>query len=105
MLEPQRKIDSRGARLKVAVVGGGIGGLTATLALLRADVDVTCFESSSDLRESGAGIQIGPNASRILLRLGLDAELKKIGVRPVAIEIRRWDSGQLLQRLPGHPNI
>jgi salicylate hydroxylase len=105
MLQSQREIDSRGARLKVAVVGGGIGGLTATLALLKAGVDVTCFESSSDLRESGAGIQIGPNASRILLQLGLDAELMKIGVRPVAIEIRRWDSGVLLQRLPGHPNI
>ncbi len=52
--------------LPIAVVGGGIGGLAAALSLLRAGFDVQVFEQSSALTEVGAGIQISPNASRLL---------------------------------------
>jgi len=87
-------------RLSVAVVGGGIGGLAAALALLRAGFDVHVYEQSARLGEVGAGIQIGPNASRLLWRLGLGAALDRVGVRPAAAYQRRWDDGRTLQRGP-----
>ena len=55
----------------IGVVGGGIGGLTAALALLRAGFDVQVYEQASGLREIGAGVQVSPNASRVLHGLGL----------------------------------
>jgi salicylate hydroxylase len=86
--------------LSIAVVGGGIGGLAAALSLLRAGFDVQVFEQASALMEVGAGIQISPNASRLLHRLGLGAALDRSGVRPVAVHQRRWDDGRTLQRAP-----
>jgi len=86
--------------LSIAVVGGGIGGLAAALLLLRAGFDVQVFEQASALMEVGAGIQISPNASRLLHRLGLGPALDRTGVRPVAVHQRRWDDGRTLQRAP-----
>jgi 2-polyprenyl-6-methoxyphenol hydroxylase-like FAD-dependent oxidoreductase len=86
--------------LSIAVVGGGIGGLAAALSLVRAGFDVQVFEQASALMEVGAGIQISPNASRLLHRLGLGAALDRSGVRPVAVHQRRWDDGRTLQRAP-----
>ena len=57
--------------LRVAIVGGGIGGLSAALQLLKAGLDVQVYEQASRIGEIGAGIQISPNASRLLVRLGL----------------------------------
>src|SRR5436189_262951 len=56
---------------RIAIIGGGIGGLTAAISLLRAGYDVQVYEQSRLLSEVGAGINISPNASRILIRLGL----------------------------------
>jgi salicylate hydroxylase len=84
----------------VGVVGGGIGGLAAALSLLRGGFDVHVYERASALGEVGAGVQISPNASRILHRLGLDAELARTGVRPLAWHQRRWDDGRTLLRTP-----
>ena len=86
--------------LSIAVVGGGIGGLAAALSLLRAGFDVQVFEQAAALMEVGAGIQISPNASRLLHRLGLGSALDRTGVRPVAVHQRRWDDGRTLQRAP-----
>jgi salicylate hydroxylase len=86
--------------LSVAVVGGGIGGLAAALSLLNAGFDVQVFEQAATLGEIGAGIQISPNASRLLHRLGLAEALERTGVRPVAVHQRRWDDGRTLQRAP-----
>ena len=56
---------------RVAIAGGGLGGLSAALFLLRAGVqDVRVFEQQSELAEIGAGIQIAPNALRLLQRWG-----------------------------------
>jgi 2-polyprenyl-6-methoxyphenol hydroxylase-like FAD-dependent oxidoreductase len=65
------------AELSVAVAGGGIGGLAAALALLHAGFDVQVFEQAAALGEIGAGIQISPNASRLLHRLGLAEALER----------------------------
>jgi salicylate hydroxylase len=86
--------------MRVGVVGGGIGGLSTALALLRAGFDVHVYEQAPALGEVGAGVQISPNASRILHGLGLADELAKTGVRPLAWHQRRWDDGQTLLRTP-----
>ena len=64
-------------RTSIAIIGGGIGGLTAAALLLRAGFDVQVFEQAKTLSEVGAGINIGPNASRILHRLGIADERGK----------------------------
>ena len=84
--------------LRVAVIGGGIGGLSAALHLLKAGLDVDVYEQAASIGEIGAGIQISPNASRLLIRLGLKPALDAAGVRPLAVHQRRWDDGRTLQR-------
>lgn len=86
--------------ISVAVVGGGIGGLAAALSLRRAGIDVHVYEQAKVLSEVGAGIQISPNASRILHGLGLAGALAKMGVKPLAWHQRRWDDGRTLLRTP-----
>lgn len=87
-------------QLSVGVLGGGIGGLAAALALLRDGHDVRCFEQAAEFREVGAGVQIMPNASRLLLRMGLAEPMFKVGVRPPSVEFRRWKDGSLIASAP-----
>jgi salicylate hydroxylase len=90
--------DSSGT--SITVVGGGIGGLTAALSLLRAGLEVDVYERATVLAEVGAGVQISPNASRILHGLGLADALARTGVKPLAWHQRRWDDGRTLLRTP-----
>jgi salicylate hydroxylase len=91
------------APLKVAVIGGGIGGLTAAVALHRAGLAVEVYEQAPELTEVGGGINMGPNATRILRRLGLAKGLDREGVRPAGTHQRRWQDGRTLQRAPLNP--
>ena len=84
--------------MRVIVIGAGVGGLVAALTLRRAGIEVEVLEQAAALREVGAGIQISPNASRILERLGLAKSMRKYGVRPLAVQFRRWDNGRILAR-------
>jgi salicylate hydroxylase len=84
----------------IAIIGGGIGGLAAALLLLQEGFDVHVYEQASTLREVGAGIQVSPNAARVLHRLGLAEDLAKVGVRPQAWHQRRWQDGRTLLRSP-----
>ncbi len=69
--------------VRVAVVGAGIGGLTAALCLAAAGIgDVAVYERSDELHEIGAGIQLSPNGTRILHGLGLGDALGAVAVRP-----------------------
>jgi 2-polyprenyl-6-methoxyphenol hydroxylase-like FAD-dependent oxidoreductase len=86
------------ASTSVAIVGGGIGGMAAAVSLLQAGFDVHVYERAAAVSEVGAGIQVSPNASRILHRLGLADELALMGVRPLAWHQRRWDDGRTLLR-------
>jgi salicylate hydroxylase len=65
--------------LRIAIIGGGIGGLTSALALRARGLDVSVFEQAEAVREIGAGVSIHPNAARLLKRIGLDDQLRKIG--------------------------
>ena len=85
---------------QAAVIGGGIGGLGAALSLLHAGLDVHVYEQAHALREVGAGIQVSPNASRVLHGFGLGDALAKVGVRPFAFHLRRWDDGHTLVKIP-----
>jgi salicylate hydroxylase len=80
------------------VIGAGIGGMAAALALRRAGLDVSLFEQTIAQREVGAGIQISPNASRLLGRYGLGDAMAHVAVRPSAIVFRRWQDGRVLGR-------
>ena len=82
------------------VVGGGIGGLSAALALAHKGVRVTVVEQASQLGEIGAGIQLSPNATRVLFALGLERALGEIAFRPEAVEARSWKLGLALSRVP-----
>jgi salicylate hydroxylase len=86
--------------LSIAVIGAGIGGLAAALSLHRAGFDVHVYEQARRLSEVGAGIQVSPNASRVLERLGLAEDLAAMGVRPLAWHQRRWDDGRTLLHTP-----
>jgi salicylate hydroxylase len=91
--------------MKVTIIGGGIGGLSAALQLLKSGLDVHVYEQALRTTEVGAGIQISPNASRLLVRLGLKAAMDAVGVRPRAVHQRRWDDGRTLQRAPLEPEV
>ena len=74
------------ARL-VTIIGGGIGGLTAALALTQRGAAVTVLERAGALREVGAGIQLSPNAMRVIDALGLGTEFGKLPVERQAQEL------------------
>jgi salicylate hydroxylase len=86
--------SSNKPRLRVAVIGAGIGGLTAALALLRAGIDVEVFEQASAFGEVGAGLQLSANGTRCLFSLGLEAAVRARASVPSGKEIRLWSTGQ-----------
>jgi salicylate hydroxylase len=78
----------------IIVIGGGIGGLTAALALLQRGLDVVVCEQAPVLREVGAGVQIGPNGTHVLYAMGLEAALRRVQVLPPRRQLRHWRSGE-----------
>ncbi|MBD9445668.1 MULTISPECIES: FAD-dependent monooxygenase [unclassified Rhizobium] len=83
-----------------AIVGAGIAGLTAALALARRGISSEIFEQAPELTEVGAGLQISPNASRILAELGVLARLTDAWLEPDSIQLI---SGTSLRRLAAVP--
>ncbi|MFD0265984.1 FAD-dependent monooxygenase [Streptomyces sp. NPDC127106] len=79
--------------ITAAVVGGGLGGLTAAAALHARGVDVHVYERGQALREQGVGMHLGPNGTRLLRRLGLGPRLAEAAVRPDALEVRAFHNG------------
>ena len=78
----------------VIIIGAGIGGLAAALALLQRGIDVEVHEQAPELKEVGAGIQISSNGTRVLYALGLEDALKRVQVLPSRREIRHWSTGE-----------
>ena len=86
------------SKCDVAIVGGGIGGLTLAASLVRQSISVRVFEQDAELREIGAGVAIGGNATRLLQCLGID--LAQVANMPPALEFRRWRDGRLIWSHP-----
>ncbi|MGJ4997808.1 FAD-dependent monooxygenase [Bradyrhizobium sp. HKCCYLS3077] len=84
----------------VTVAGAGIGGLTAALALAAKGFRVVVLEKAERLEEVGAGLQLSPNASRILIDLGLEPRLTARAVVPEAVSIMSARAGGEVARLP-----
>jgi salicylate hydroxylase len=92
-----------GRALRIGIIGGGIGGLTAALSLRQAGFDVEVYEQAPELTQIGGGINMGPNAARVLRRLGLGDGLDREGVRPLGTHQRRWEDGRTLQKAQLNP--
>jgi salicylate hydroxylase len=84
----------------IFVAGAGIGGLTASLALAAQGFRVVILEKAERLEEAGAGLQLSPNASRVLIGLGLQPRLAALAVTPDAISIMSARAGCEIARLP-----
>jgi salicylate hydroxylase len=84
----------------VIVAGAGIAGLTSALALARAGLRVTVLEQVAKLEEIGAGIQLSPNATRVLIGLGLRERLAPSVMTPQAIRVMTGGSGREIVRIP-----
>ncbi|EUB98978.1 Salicylate 1-monooxygenase [Rhizobium sp. CF080] len=80
--------------MKISIVGGGIGGLTAALSLLRQGFDVDVYEQAVELKEVGAGVQVSANGTRILFSLGLEEDIMSVASQAQGKEIRLWNTGQ-----------
>jgi salicylate hydroxylase len=85
---------------QVLIAGGGIGGLTAAIALGRCGIEAEVLERSNFTEETGAGIQLGPNATRALKRLGVLDVIRPSAFRPEAMWLYDGPSGRRLQALP-----
>ena len=85
--------------LNVAIAGGGIGGLAAALALARTGQQVEVFEKAAAFTEIGAGIQLGPNVTRILQDWGLLDALQRVATLPDRLQVRSATSGNVLGEL------
>jgi 2-polyprenyl-6-methoxyphenol hydroxylase-like FAD-dependent oxidoreductase len=84
----------------VIVAGAGIGGLTAALALAQRGFSVAVLDQAERLDEAGAGIQLSPNASRILIALGLSEQLKPFVVAPAELRVVNASTARVLARTP-----
>jgi 2-polyprenyl-6-methoxyphenol hydroxylase-like FAD-dependent oxidoreductase len=84
----------------IFVAGAGIGGLTASLALAKKGFRAVVLEKAEKLEETGAGLQLSPNASRILVELGIEPRLAGRAVTPDSINIMSARAGGEICRLP-----
>ena len=84
----------------VLIAGAGIAGLSVALALARAGFDTIILEQRADASEIGAGIQLGPNATRLLANLGVADRLRPLVVAPEILQIGQGKSGRPLAELP-----
>jgi len=85
--------------MRIAIVGGGIGGLAAALAMTQAGYAVTVHERSPQLVDQGAGITLAPNATRVLYHLGLGPDLEATSVTPPQTEYRHYRTGEVIMRM------
>ena len=88
------------AHATILIAGGGIGGLTAALCLAARGFDVTVLEQADSLKEVGAGVQLSPNATRVLHALGLEAALRRHAFLPQGTQFRHWRSGRVINESP-----
>lgn len=82
---------------RIAIVGGGIGGLATAAFLHRAGLSATVYEQAEELKEVGAGLVVAPNVGRLIRRLGMMDQMLQTAVQmDVGWEFRRWEDGRVL---------
>jgi salicylate hydroxylase len=84
--------------LRIAIVGAGIGGLTAAAALRQKGFEVGVYERAAELGEVGAGLQMAPNAVKVIRALGIEDQFMKLAAEPQVRLSLKWDDGTVLAR-------
>ncbi len=87
------------ARPRVIVIGGGIGGLAAAISLRQRDLDVAVFETAPELKEIGAGLDLGPNSIRVMRSFGLEDAVRAIGWHAPTRVWRHWKTGAIVTEI------
>jgi 6-hydroxynicotinate 3-monooxygenase len=85
---------------RIAVVGAGLGGMTAAGLLQKAGFTVSVYEQAAAFSRIGAGIHFSSNVMLVMRRLGIEQALSDIGLHPDAFVSRKWDTGEILFELP-----
>jgi len=85
--------------ISIAIVGAGIGGMAAASLLKRAGHDLQVYEQARRFARVGAGIQMAPNAVKVLRRLGVEERLKQVAYRSELRLSREWDTGKVTSEL------
>jgi salicylate hydroxylase/6-hydroxynicotinate 3-monooxygenase len=90
----------RETRLSIAIVGAGMGGLTAASTLRLFGFDVRVYEQASRFARIGAGIQMMPNSMKVLRRIGIEERVRATSFEPYSHLNRQWDTGDVMRELP-----
>lgn len=96
---------------RIAIVGGGIGGLFAALAIHHhcksENIHIDVYEQAPQYSEIGAGVGIGPNATKLIEKIGLIEETKKIAGKRGGIwfSFRRYDTGEEVLMVPSPETV
>ena len=86
--------------LSIAIVGAGMGGLTAAATLRQAGFDVQVYEQAPRFARIGAGIQMMPNSMKVLREIGVEARIRPVSFQPYSHLNRTWDTGEVVRELP-----
>jgi salicylate hydroxylase/6-hydroxynicotinate 3-monooxygenase len=87
-------------KLSLAIVGAGMGGLAAASTLRQAGFNTQVYEQATHFERIGAGIQLMPNAMKVLRRIGVEDKVRATSFRPYSHLNRVWDTGQVMRELP-----
>jgi salicylate hydroxylase len=81
---------------RVAIIGGGIGGLTAANALSRAGIEVAVYEAAAELKEIGAGVALHPNAMKVLRAIGVEGNVREVAGHAPWQVVRNYKTGRVI---------
>lgn len=85
---------------RVAIIGGGIGGLTAAVAMHQRNIEIEVYEQSAQIGEIGAGVSLSPNAVKAYRALGLEAQIASAGFESDNQLVRTWNTGKVVSQVP-----
>lgn len=91
--------------IRIAIVGGGIGGLTLALALRQRGIEAAVYEQAAELSEIGAAVALSANATRELRRLGVLDRIADCSTEPSELIYRNWQKGHRIAAFPVHDDL